>query len=136
MFALLPFEIIPRKGIWYIVIEVVRTLLRFIYTHGWIFTTYLIYIVHVIRFHQVNEFFFDHYVHEFSARKLRLVWLNLQKMRGIDQQLLGILPYVWTTNVFFKSFVNAVGSRVNPHSSDSSVDFLLQYMIIKARMSS
>lgn len=111
-------------------LEIIRTFIRLMYTNAWTFTTYLIYIVHIYRFHDVNRIFFDYMIHEFSAQQLRVKWFHVQQTRLLDQNILSLLPFIWTMNVFFRSFVNAVGSKVRRGVNSNPIDLILQYVIM------
>ena len=124
------FKYLPREGLIFAVIQNFRVIFFLIHSQSWIFATYLIYIVHVWRFHHVNMFFFDYHVHGIGVRKLRELWQRIQDVRRLDQRLLELLPFLWTVNVFVKSFVNAVGSRINANQKNKETDVLLQYIIM------
>ena len=126
----LPKNHILRRPEYFFPLEMTRTYFRLTMTSGWVFMTFLIYIVHVYRFHLVNKMFFTHFVHRYSAQKLRICWWKIEKVRVLDQKILSLLPFVWTANAFFKSFVIAVGSKVHPGKVVSFFDIILQYVIM------
>ena len=126
----LPENHVLRRPEYFLPIEMVRIYCSLTATTGWIFMTFLVYIVHVYRFHVANKIFFTRYVHLYSAHELRIHWWRIEKVRDLDQKILSLLPFVWTANAFFRSFVIAVGSKVHPGKVVSVFDIILQYVIM------
>jgi len=54
----------------------------------------------------------------------------MYEIRLRDQEILNLLPFIWTTNIFFKSFANAVGVRYQKENLDSEIDIILQYYMV------
>jgi hypothetical protein len=122
-------HVFPGNDLW-LFLEGTRSVFRVIYTTGWIFTTYAIYLVHVYRFHQVTMFFFDYYTKFCGIRQLRIQWWRIHEVRERDQQLLSIVPFIWTSNIFFKSFANAIGAKIRTELLDNDMDLILQYTVV------